>query len=243
MKASTHQGAAPAFHLALRVGVLALAAFGLAGCTDRLATGSTISDDYRERHPIIVGEKPVTLHLVPGAKLDPGARGRLAQFAADAREEGMGRVEILVPAGAMNEAQARAALPDVRSALAEGGSALAVSIGSYPASNPRAASPLRISYRAVRAAVAHRCGEWPVDLASGSSLETWENKSYWNYGCSYQNMIASQVDDPNDLEAQRPSTSADVRTRSRAIERVRQGSDPSTVWSTPPIAIGTVGGK
>ena len=242
MTISTQKCANPRIASALHVCVLALAAMSLAGCTDRLATGSVVSDDYRVRHPIVLGERPVTLTLSPGAKLDAVSKRRLAEFAAAAREEGGGRMEILVPAGAMNDALARAAVPEVRAALQEAGIS-AISAGSYPAASPRAQAPLRISYRAVRAAVAHRCGHWPVDLASGSTLAGWENQSYWNYGCAHQNMLAAQVDDPRDLEAQRASTPGDIRTRSRAIEKVRAGTDPATTWSTPPVGIGAIGGK
>ena len=243
MKASTPPGAALAVNLTLRISAIVVAAFALAGCTDRLATGSSIAEDYRERHRIAIGERPVTLNLVIGAKLDAGAKNRLAQFAAEARDEGMGRLEILAPTGSMNEAQVRAALPEVRAALLEGGVASIVSIGSYPAPDPRGSAPLRVSYRAVRAAVMHKCGQWPADLASGSSSETWENQSYWNYGCSHQSMLAAQVDDPRDLQAQRASTPADMRMRVRSMEKVRQGTDPATLWTTPAVGIGAVGGK
>ena len=99
-----------------------------------------------------------------------------------------------------------------------------ISAGSYPAPDPRAMSPIRLSFRAVRARVSHRCGEWPLDLASASSLEAWDNRPYWNLGCSYQNMIATQLDDPRDLEAPRASTPSDVQMRTRAIGDARQGS-------------------
>ncbi len=243
MTISFHRSAPPFCALALRINIFAFIAIALAGCTDRLVTGSTGPTDYKLVHPIILGERPVTLDVSPAAKLDAGSRRRLAQFAAEAKEEGAERIEVLVPVGAVNEAQTRAALPAIKAALQESGGISAISIGSYPPLNSADQSPLRLSYRAVRAAVAHGCGQWPADLASGASLESWENRPYWNYGCAYQNMIATQVDDPRDLEAPRASTPGDIRTRSRAIEKVRQGADPTTQWSTPPIGIGTVGTK
>ena len=226
-----------------RASLLAFVTFALAGCTDRLATATTTSDDYQVRHPIVVTEKPVTLSLLTGAQLGASARRRIAQFGAEARDQGAGRIEILVPVGAPNEMQTRAALPAIKTALMEGGAISAISVGSYPPANVGGFSPLRISYRAIRAGVAHRCGEWPADLASASSLDSWDNRPYWNYGCAYQNMIATQLDDPRDLEASRGSTPADVRMRMRAIEKVRQGGDPATSWSTPAVGIGSVGGK
>ena len=50
-------------------------------------------------------------------------------------------------------------------------------------------------------------------------------------------MIARQVDDPRDLEAPRAESPSDVKMRTRAIEKVRQGSDPSTAWTTAPAQI------
>ena len=234
----------PAFRpsAVLRASLLTLAAVSLAGCTDRLATGSVVSDDHRVRHPIVLGERPVTINLTPAAKLDEVSKRRLAEFGAAAREEGSRRAEILVPVGAMNEAQARAALTEIRAALQESGVST-INVGSYPAASPRAQAPLRITYRALRAAVPHRCGHWPADLASGATLEGWENQSYWNYGCAQQQMLAAQVDDPHDLEAQRASTPTDIRLRNRVFEKVRQGMDPSTVWTTPNPAITTLGSK
>ncbi len=239
MMVLNYPGAAHLFSTVLRASLFVFTPLTLAGCTDRLATGSTISDDYKLRHPIVLGEKAVTLHLLPGAKLDEPTKRRLAQFAADAQEEGLGLVEILVPAGAINEAEARAALPQIKAALQMS----AVSVGSYPSAGSRTPSPLRISYRAVRAAVTHACGQWPVDLASGSSLESWDNKPYWNHGCSYQKMIAAQVDDPHDLEAPRATPPGDFRTRARAIEKIRQGADPATAWASSQIGAASVGGK
>ena len=93
------------------------------------------------------------------------------------------------------------------------------------------------------ARVAHQCGEWPRDLASGSTLETWKNSPYWNLGCSYQNMIATQLDDPRDLEAPRATSPSDIQMRTRAIAKVRQGADPATQWTDKSIGIGTVGGS
>jgi pilus assembly protein CpaD len=204
---------------------LVFCGLALAGCTDRLATGSTISDEYQMRHPIVLAERPVTLTLFASRKLDDGSKRRILEFANEAKIEGAPVVEILAPTGAFNDAEARALVPAVKAALRQGGVEASITIGSYPAPDPRAMSPLRLSYRAVRAQVSHRCGEWPLDLASASSLESWDNRPYWNLGCSYQNMIATQLDDPRDLEAPRATTPGDVQMRTRAIGVARQGGD------------------
>ena len=234
---------APGPTLLLRMAALTLGAMALAGCTDRLATGSTVSDDYRERHRIVLAERPVTLTLFSNRKLDGVARRRILEFASEAQMEGALVVEVLTPAGAFNEGDMRGLLPAVKAALQEGGFTANVSIGSYPAAEPRAISPLRLSYRAVRAGVAHRCGEWPRDLASGSSLESWENRPYGNLGCSYQNMIATQLDDPRDLEAPRAVTPGDVQMRTRAIGVALQGGDPGAGRGTSSSSSSTSGAQ
>lgn len=243
MTSSRFTSAAPLAPSILRASLAALAVMWLGGCTDRLATGSTISDDYQVRHPIVLREKPVTISIISGPTLDPGSRSRVVQFGLDAREEGAGSVEILIPAGAPNERQARAVAPAMKAALEEGGSALAIHVGSYPASDPRALAPLRVSYRMVRAGLTHACGQWPADIAVGSAQDDLDNRPYWNFGCSYQNMIATQVEDPRDLQGPRAMTSADAGIRMRTIDRVRKGNDPATSWSTGLGAgIGNVGG-
>ena len=103
----------------MRAAILALGALTLAGCTDRLATGSTVSDDYQERHRIVLGERPVTLNLFASRRLDEGAKRRIQEFANEARIEGAPVVEVLTPAGAFNDREARAILPAINAVLRE----------------------------------------------------------------------------------------------------------------------------
>ena len=99
-----------------------------------------------------------------------------------------------------------------------------------------------MSFSALRARVASNCGEWPDDLMSGSSLQTWNNKPYWNMGCAYQTMFAAQVSNSSDLVEPRATANGDVEMRTRAIGKIRAGSDPSTTWTTKNTSIGSVGG-
>lgn len=243
MTTSRFKSPAPRVPPTLRASLAALSVMWLAGCTDRLATGSTVSDDYRQRHPIVLREKPVTLNIVAGPTLDPGSRSRVAQLGLDAREEGAGSVDILIPVGAPNEAHARAVVPAIKAVLGGVNPSIAIHVGSYPAADRRAVAPLHVSYRTVRAAVPHRCGQWPADLGAGSAEDDLENRPYWNHGCAYQNMIATQIDDPRDLQSPRAITPADAQIRMRSIERVRKGGDPGTSWGTTlNSGIASVGG-
>ncbi len=226
--------------------LLALAALlPLGACgTDRYLNTSSIPEDYNARHPIVLRDAPVGIEVFATAgKLDETARARVTALAGGAASEGEGGIEVLFPQGAVNEAQQRAALPAIRHALAAGGAKGYVSVGAYPVADPSLPAPVRLSYRAIRARVASQCGDWPADLASASTLETWKNRPYWNMGCSYQNMIASQVSDPRDLVEPRATGNGDVEMRIRAIGRVRQGSDPATSWTVKNSSIGSVGGN
>ncbi len=130
------------------------------------------------------------------------------------------------------------AVAEIRSALANAGLNGKVVSEAYtpPAGSP--AAPVRLSFVGVKAVVPTPCGDWPEDLASGSSLEGWKNEPYANFGCATQSMMAAQVDDPRDFVQSRALDPSDVAMRTRAIEDVRKGQDPGTVWTTALTPIG-----
>jgi pilus assembly protein CpaD len=105
------------------------------------------------------------------------------------------------------------------------------------------ASPIRLTFTGLKARVATPCGEWPSDLASGSTLQGWDNKPYWNLGCSYQSAFAAQVADPRDLVSPHAEADMDTLMRARGIESIRKGTDPSTAWTTKTSSISSVGGN
>ena len=226
------------------IAIAALAPLGACAPNRVIQSSSTTPDDYRARHPIVLAEQPVGVaFFAVNGGLDETGRARVAGLAREARTEGSGGFEILFPRGSLNEASQRAALPGIRKALAEGGARGYVSVGSYPVSDPAFPAPIRVSYRAIRARVSSTCGEWPRDLASASSLDGWRNEPYWNFGCSYQNMLAVQAADPRDHADPRAMAAGDVEMRIRAIGKVRQGSDPGTTWTTKNSNIGSIGGS
>ena len=105
-----------------------------------------------------------------------------------------------------------------------------MAFGAYLPPNDGAAPPVRVSFTGLKAVVPTKCGQWPEDLASGSSVEGWKNEPYSNFGCATQSTIAAQVDDPRDFVQPRALGPSDVAMRTRAIEAVRNGEDPSTDW-------------
>ncbi len=229
---------------ALKLGVLGLAgaaAVSLAGCgTDYVSTNISV-DDYHERHPIVLAEAPISLDVFPigGGKLDPQTVDDIRIFAARYRATGNGRLLILAPA--VGDSGSRANVNEVRRVLASTGLSGPIGLGSYPVTDPSLAAPIRISFRALKAEVPSRCGQWPRDLASGTSTEGWKNESYWNFGCATQSMLAAQVDDPRDLARARGLGPVDEEMRLRAIKSVREGQDPGTNWKTELTPIGQIG--
>ena len=230
----------------LRLAVLLGLAAPLAACTgaDRIVTGATGPQDYRVRHPIELQEGRANLEVLPevrGGALDVRTRAQVKQFAQEYRAHGSGEIAIALPQSGRSGAEARSALPGLRGALAAGGASGYVGVTSYPVANPALAAPVRISYSTIVAKTPSRCGQWPNDLASGSSLNGWENKEYWNFGCASQQMIATQVADPRDLMGPAAVTPPDSQIVGRAIDAVRQGKDPGTTWATQNSNISGIG--
>ena len=92
------------------------------------------------------------------------------------------------------------------------------------------------------AKVASQCGQWPDDLASAGSINGWENRPYWNLGCSTQSNLAALVADPRDLVSPYGEAPNDVAKRTRAITSIRGGADPATSWTVKNSNIGATGG-
>lgn len=229
----------------LRVAGLALAlAAPLQACgPDRVVTGTVPNYDYRVTHPIVLANAPRSLDVFSVAgRLDAQEQAKVTEFAKAYSQRGQGQITVLVPTGGASATGARDALGDVRKALAAGGAKGYISVGSYAVTDPSLASPIRLSFSELQARLKKPCGEWPTDLASGSTIEGWNNNPYWNFGCSHQNMLAAQVADPRDLAAPRAESPVDVNMRMRAIQNVRKGQDPGTEWKVKNTSIGSVGG-
>ncbi|MBI1868799.1 MAG: CpaD family pilus assembly protein [Methylocystis sp.] len=217
----------------------------LAGCgVNRVLPPPATAYDYRDRHPVVLADATNTLDVFPaaqGQRLDYATASRIREFVARYRRLGHGPLTVLAPAGAPNDAGARVGVDKVRRALVAAGVGGSLIVGTYPVTDPDLAAPLRLSFKGLKAKVADRCGEWPGDLASASSVEGWDNASYWNFGCANQTTLAAQIADPRDLAAPRASTDSDIEMRMRAIGNVREGEDPGTHWSVKGSNISSVG--
>ncbi|MGO9135119.1 MAG: CpaD family pilus assembly protein [Methylovirgula sp.] len=225
--------------------LLPLSFFALAGCAtvDRMKTSSIPQDDYRVRHPIVLGETSQKLDIFPAPDvrgLDGRTAAQVAGFGRLYHATGQGPINVFLPTGG------RAALPRdtvaaIRQVLAQSGARTTLLVSRYPVTNADLASPVRLSFTGLKAKVATPCGQWPSDLASGSTIAGWENKPYWNMGCAYQSAIAEQVADPRDLVTPRADDPADAQMRTRAIIALRQGTDPTTDWKTKNTSISSIG--
>jgi len=220
---------------------LGAAALSLSGCltgTEYLSDNSATSMEYHERHPIVLGKGVTTLDLFPaGEKLDQLTIDKLKGFAERYHEFGASEITIMTPVG---DGRASSFVPQIRRELYVDGLRGYVAVSTYPAGDRTMASPIRLVYQGLKAQVADRCGQWPTDLASGSSLETWKNQHYPNFGCATQSALAAQIDDPRDLVQSRGSTPPDQDMRLRAIQNVRKGSDPGTNWTVTTSNLGAV---
>ncbi len=219
-------------------------AASVAGCgqTDRIVASSIPLDDYTARHPIVIADTRTSIDVFPetaSGQLDRHTAKQVYAFAAQYHELGHGRIVLLVPRGRAE----RTAVADIKRVLALGGADRGVDVSTYPVVDPGLAAPIRISYQGIRAEVTDQCGQWPRDLSSGSSLEGWENKPYWNLGCATQTMIAAQTSDPRDLVTPRGEEPADTLIRARGINAIRTGGDPNTAWRVNSTNIGGVGGN
>ena len=227
-------------------GLLRRCAFGGAGIAVAMALAGcalapqvkypSVAADYHDQFPIVLGQGRETLNIFPAyhdGRIDEATQARLVEFIRGYRQRGTSGILMQVPRGGPS---ARA-VGLVRRELNEAGGR--VRMTSYEGANPNLASPITLSFLKLKASVARSCGNWPSDLASGSSFEGSLNRPYYNYGCSQQKMLAAEVSDPRDLVGPRARTQSDSSARIIAVEKIRQGIDPGTQWRTGVTSVST----
>ena len=210
--------------------VLALAAAlpTLAACnTKEQITGSIYPSDYRDRHPIVLADRPRILDVFVEGHSGLVARGRqdIGSFFAEYAEHGSGSMIAQVPHGQGTNPSTRRAIEAIRA-----GTRGRVAVSYYRPTDPGVASPIRLSFKRLTAKVGSKCGLWPDDMGVGDYKQDWRNEQYYNLGCATQANLASQVADPVDLVRGRAETRPDTGRRMYNFEQLRKGTDPSTAW-------------
>ncbi|RIY00956.1 pilus assembly protein CpaD [Aureimonas flava] len=201
-----------------------LAALGLAGCAQRPdASLNFVPDDYRARHPIIVGEATQDLDILVASsetRLTYADLTRVQSFAARFRASRAAVIRIQTPAGTRNAAAAGLVVKDMVRALGrEGVPHSRILVSSYDVDAGGEAFPIRLSFNGLTAALDHPCGQWPKDLG-----DTYQNRNYENFGCASQANLAAQISDPRDLLGPRGMSEIDAERRTTVIGDYRQGN-------------------
>lgn len=196
----------------------------LTGCAsyqkDHFTVGST-PKDYRTQHPIIVAESEISEDLIVARSMNRMSfrhENTATSFYGKFRQSGAKSLRVILPAGSHNESAARKVAHDVIAHMKTLGlEAHQVQVSRYHASNHGDAATVRLSYNAITADIASKCGQWNEDLR-----ETKENQNYNNYGCSTQNNLAKMIANPADLLGPRGESEIDAGRRDNVINDWRQ---------------------
>jgi pilus assembly protein CpaD len=200
--------------------------------------------DHNTRHPILVDDRIHELEIIPAPALDLRARGQIAEFAMNHARFGKSPIAIIMPAQPAKDRRLPHQVNEIRNALQDAGVRGPVRVDVAPrVETLQAAATIKLVFVGLKAKVPTACGQWPDDLASGSSLTGWSNRPYWNHGCANQAMLAAQAADPRDFIRARAMSASDSEMRLRAIGQVRRGIDPATAWREDATAAGAGSGK
>jgi pilus assembly protein CpaD len=209
----------------------------LGACQSRTpaTTGSLYPHDYRARHPIALTDASRSLDVFATGTghIDPRQVADIEGFLLEFRRYGRGILVLDRPRGVaptVGAAVERTSAAIRRMSAENGvGSGLLV-VTDYAVAHPSLASPLRLSFQRMEAKVAGPCGLWPQDLGVGDAAFSGRNEAHWNLGCATQSNIAAQVADPIDLVRGRTEGRIDTIRRTKNIEKMRNGNDPSIPW-------------
>jgi len=222
---------------ALRVaGALIGLAVVLGACqhTEPGVATAAVPDDYRLRHPIAIQEANRAAIVFVGqgrGGLSASQRGDVMGMAQTWLGEGTGAINVDMPIDTPNARAAADSLREIQATFAAAGvPPRAITVRQYHPENPRHMAAIRLTYPKI-SAVAGPCGLWPEDL--GPSINNkgyYDNRSYYNFGCSNQRNLAAMVDNPADLIQPRPETPAYWPRRNAAFEKYKKGTTTTTSY-------------
>jgi pilus assembly protein CpaD len=217
-------------------GALAGVAVMLGACnhTQDVATTASIPEDYRLRHPIAVQEADSAIVVFVGQ----GRGGLTAEQRADVMglaqtwlHEGTGAINADVPTDTPNARAAADSMREIHSLLAAAGvPPRGIVVRNYRPKDPRQLAAIRLSYPRM-SATAGPCGVWPEDLGPSIKNKSYfENRSYYNFGCSYQRNMAAMVDNPADLVQPRAETPPYTARRTAFFDKYRKGTPTAVTY-------------
>ena len=201
--------------------------------TDPVATAS-VPDDYRLRHPIAIQEADRTVIVFVGrgrGGLSANQRSDVMGMAQTWLKEGTGGITIDMPTDTPNARAASESLREIQATFAAAGvPPRGVAVRQYRPEDPRHMAAIRLTYPKI-SATAGPCGLWPDDLGpSVNNRGYFENKPYYNLGCSNQRNLAAMVDNPSDLVQPREETPAYTPRRNIAFDKYRKGTSTTTAY-------------
>lgn len=221
--------------------------FSVSACGNkRTLAEPTYPMDYRERHPIALVNKDRSLDIFITSSngLDMRQRRDLRDFANEYRHNAKSYITLKVPGDARKPLapEVKNTLLAIWHVLASGGVRRGtVTVQYYQEQFGHPVSlPIRLSFVRLGAQVVSQCGLWPEDLEGGDSLNSLQNRPYWNLGCSSQQVLAAQVADPLDLVRGRQEGRIDTVKRMTGVEKLRKGQDPSTNFKAQSISTSDV---
>jgi pilus assembly protein CpaD len=215
-------------------GALVGLAVVLGACThtDDVAVTASVPDDYRLRHPIAIQEADRSVVIFIGharGGLSGPQRADVMGLAQLWLQEGTGAITADMPVGTPNARAAADSIHEIQALLAAAGvPPRGLVVRNYHPDDPRQMATIRLNYPKI-SAVAGPCGLWPEDL--GPSIKDkgyFENKPYYNFGCSYQRNMAAMIDNPSDLVQPRTETPAYTMRRTEGFEKYRKGNPTAT---------------
>ncbi len=204
----------------LAIGAAAAASLLLAAC-DRNVVTSSINEDYRERHPIVLTRANETMEIFTGrngGRLDRRQAEDVRAFGQLYMEHGEGPLVAYLPSGGGQNVNA--GLSAIRASLAGGGASGRLQIAHYQAQAGEV-SPIKLAFARLKATTPEKCGYDSHDITPTSWRQSNLNAPPHNLGCSYQRNLAAQIADPRDLVRPRQEGPVDVERRTTGIERIR----------------------
>jgi len=195
---------------------------------------SSVSDDYRQRHPIAIQEADRSVVIFVGrvrGGLSASQRADVMGLAHTWLREGTGAISADVPVDTPNARAAADSFREIQALLAAAGvPPRGITVRHYRPEDPRQMPTIRLNYPKI-SAIAGPCGLWPEDLGPSIKNKSYfENKSYYNFGCAYQRNMAAMIDNPSDLVQPRPETPAYTTRRTTAFEKYRKGNTTATAY-------------